>query len=98
METNLQISQALLDKAITTTANLQAMIEETTTRYRDSPILGKFIGPYSAWTVCGILLSVIGAHSPRLTLAALAIGAGEYKPHRLAADHARITYFQFTSQ
>ncbi|KAH1694510.1 hypothetical protein KXX24_002414 [Aspergillus fumigatus] len=75
METNLQISQALLDKAITTTANLQAMIEETTTRYRDSPILGKFIGPYSAWTVCGILLSVIGAHSPRLTLAALAIGA-----------------------
>ncbi|KAF4153854.1 hypothetical protein CNMCM6069_000198 [Aspergillus lentulus] len=75
METNFQISQALLDKATATAANLQAMIDETTTRYRDSPILGNIIGPSSAWTVCGLLLSFIGAHSPRLALAALLIGA-----------------------
>ncbi|KAF4229579.1 hypothetical protein CNMCM6805_001255 [Aspergillus fumigatiaffinis] len=75
METNFQISQALLDKATATAANLQAMIDETTTRYRDSPILGNIIGPSSAWTVCGLLLSLIGAHSPRLALAALLIGA-----------------------
>ena len=73
----MQISQALLDKATTTVANLQAMVDEAASKYREPQVLTGLFGQHSAWTVSTLLLSIIGALSPRAALAVLFIGCSE---------------------
>lgn len=58
---NAQISQALLDKAAATAANLHTIIDEAATKYKQIPNL-HFHG-LSTWTLCGVLLILIGAHN-----------------------------------
>ncbi|KAE8389254.1 hypothetical protein BDV23DRAFT_173281 [Aspergillus alliaceus] len=74
LQTSIRISQALIDKAATTTANLQVMIEETTALYKDSPTLGTLFSTYSSWTVFGLLLSLIASHHIKFALVMLVIG------------------------
>lgn len=76
MQTDIRISQALLDKVTATAANLQTMVDETATKYRESPVLGGLHGTYSAWTVCALLFSVLGAQNPKSALAMIFIGMG----------------------
>ncbi|ODM17347.1 hypothetical protein SI65_07022 [Aspergillus cristatus] len=71
---DIQISQGLLDKVTATAANLQTMVDETATTYRESPVLGGLHGTYSAWTVCALLFSMLGAQNPKSALAVLFIG------------------------
>jgi hypothetical protein len=73
---NAQISQALLDKATTTAANLHAMIDEAATKYKRIPDL--HFGGLSAWTLCGILVILIGAHNMKaaVSLFFLVFGKG----------------------
>ncbi|KAI9925205.1 hypothetical protein MW887_006125 [Aspergillus wentii] len=75
LQTNMRISQALLDKTAATAANLQTMIDETTVKYKEYPALGGFLGTYSAWTVCALLFSIIGAQNPRSALAVFFVGS-----------------------
>lgn len=79
LQTSMQISQALLDKATTTAANLQAMVDETVSRYREPTVLSVF-GPYSPWTVSALLFSIIGALNPRAGLAVFLIGTCKSSP------------------
>ncbi|OQD73973.1 hypothetical protein PENDEC_c013G05755 [Penicillium decumbens] len=58
-----QISQALLDKAATTAANLHAIIDEAATKYKQMPDL--HFGGIPSWTLYGILLFIIGVHNMR---------------------------------
>lgn len=74
IQTDIRISQALLNKITATAANLQAMVDETATKYRDSPALGGLHGTYSAWTVCALLFSMLGTQNPKSALAVLFIG------------------------
>lgn len=74
IQTDIRISQALLDKVTATAANLQTMVDETAIKYRDSPVLGGLHGTYSAWTVCALLFSMLGAQNPKSALAVLFIG------------------------
>ena len=78
IQTDIRISQALLDKVSATVANLQTMVDETATKYRDSPVLGGLHGTYSAWTVCALLFSILGAQNPKSALAVLFIGMGMF--------------------
>lgn len=71
----MHISQALVDKAAATAANLQAMIDEATARYKDSSAMSGPFGSYSAWTMYGLLLSVLGTQNSRIFIAMLLMGA-----------------------
>ncbi|KAI9046222.1 putative nuclear membrane fusion protein Kar5 [Aspergillus affinis] len=75
MQTSMHISQALIDKAAATAANLQAMIDEATTRYKDSPTLSGIFGSYSAWMAYGLLFSVLGTQNLKVFIAMLLIAA-----------------------
>lgn len=73
---NLRITQAILDKTVATTANVQAVLDETTTRYKRIPLLGGLLSAVSPWTVCALLIGAGGAHSSRRAAGILAMGAG----------------------
>ncbi|PYH93030.1 hypothetical protein BO71DRAFT_400031 [Aspergillus ellipticus CBS 707.79] len=73
LQTNMRISQALLDKIIATAANLQTMVDETTSRYRSSPVFGGFLGSYSTWTIISLLVGAIGALNPKLAIIMLIV-------------------------
>ena len=77
MQTNMRISQALLDKTTAAAANLQAIIDETATRYRDSYAFGSFLG-VSTWTICAFLFSMLSIQNPKPALAVLLIGISTY--------------------
>ncbi|OGM45195.1 nuclear membrane fusion protein Kar5 [Aspergillus bombycis] len=83
LQTSVQISQALLDKAAATTANLQAMIDETSARYKDSPVLRPLFSTYSSWTFYGLLLSLIASHNVKVALALLIISAFQFMATRI---------------
>lgn len=61
IQRNAQVSQALLDKATTTAANLHAIIDEAATKYKRIPDFQ--FGGFSTWTLCGALLILIGSHN-----------------------------------
>jgi hypothetical protein len=61
IQRNAQVSQALLDKATTTAANLHAIIDEAAAKYKRIPDLR--FGGFSTWTLCGALLILIGSHN-----------------------------------
>ncbi|KAL4865598.1 hypothetical protein BDV12DRAFT_200008 [Aspergillus spectabilis] len=67
LHTNMRISKELLDQTASTAANLQTMIDETTSRRLfDSPILGRLFGTYSPWAACAIFSSLlVGLQNPR---------------------------------
>ncbi|THC95915.1 hypothetical protein EYZ11_004601 [Aspergillus tanneri] len=75
LQTNMRISQTLLDRTAATAANLQAMIDEAAARYRESSSLGGLFGTYSSWTICGLLLSILGSQNPKIAIVMLLIGA-----------------------
>ncbi|KAF7594001.1 hypothetical protein BBP40_010398 [Aspergillus hancockii] len=75
LQTSIRISQALLDKVSTTTANLQVMIDETTARYKDLPSLGLLFNTYFRWFVYGLFLCLIASHRAKVALAIFAISA-----------------------
>ncbi|KAJ1717224.1 nuclear membrane fusion protein Kar5 [Aspergillus flavus] len=79
LQTSVQISQALLDKAAATAANLQAMIDETSARYKDTPALRPLFSTSFSWTFFGLLLSLIASHNVKFALAMLIIGARKYQ-------------------
>lgn len=83
LQVNMQISQALLDRATTAAANLQALVDEAATRYREAPVLSGLFGPYSEWTVSALLFSIIGALNPRAASAVLFIGSSRIALARL---------------
>lgn len=74
LEINMRISQALIDRATAAAANLQTMIDDSATRYRESPAFNGPLGPYSTWTMCILLFSMLGVQNPRSALALLLIG------------------------
>ncbi|QMW27368.1 hypothetical protein G4B84_002657, partial [Aspergillus flavus NRRL3357] len=78
LQTSVQISQALLDKAAATAANLQAMIDETSARYKDTPALRPLFSTSFSWTFFGLLLSLIASHNVKFALAMLIIGALQF--------------------
>ncbi|RAQ69658.1 nuclear membrane fusion protein Kar5 [Aspergillus flavus] len=79
LQTSVQISQALLDKAAATAANLQAMIDETSARYKDTPALRPLFSTSFSWTFFGLLLSLIASHNVKFALAMLIISARKYQ-------------------
>ncbi|KJK63553.1 hypothetical protein P875_00064994 [Aspergillus parasiticus SU-1] len=79
LQTSVQISQALIDKAAATAANLQAMIDETSARYTYTPALRPLFSSYFSWTFFGLLLSLIASHNVKVALAMLIIGARKYQ-------------------
>ncbi|PWY76943.1 hypothetical protein BO70DRAFT_397837 [Aspergillus heteromorphus CBS 117.55] len=78
LQTNIRISQALLDKTAAAAANLQAMIDETTIRYKESPTFGVFPVSSSTWTAFSLLIGLIGAQNPRLAIIVLAISISHF--------------------
>jgi hypothetical protein len=56
-----QVSQALLDRATTTAANLHTIIDEAAMKFKQTP--GLHQGSFSIWTVCLMLVIVIGAQN-----------------------------------
>lgn len=78
LQINMRISQALVDRATAAAANLQTMIDNSATRYQESPVFNGPLGPYSTWTMCVLLFSMLGIQNPRSALALLIIGMGTY--------------------
>lgn len=66
MQFKAQVSQALLEKATTSAANLHSMIDDATVKFKRTP--GLHSGGISAWTVCALLLIVIGAQSTKMAI------------------------------
>ncbi|KAJ5173328.1 hypothetical protein N7492_005921 [Penicillium capsulatum] len=69
MQYNTKISQTLLDKTAITAANLQTMMDETAIKMKRVP--GLHLGGFSAYSVCVILLIVIGAQNLRVAISLL---------------------------
>lgn len=78
LQTNMRVSHALVDRVTAAAANLQTMIDDSATRYRQSPVFNGPLGPYSTWTMCVLLFSMLGIQNPRSALVLLLIGMGEY--------------------
>ncbi|RAK94990.1 putative nuclear membrane fusion protein Kar5 [Aspergillus ibericus CBS 121593] len=87
LQTNMRISQALLEKTIAAAANLQAMVDDTATRYKEIPAFRSFLGSYPAGTVYSLLVGLIGAQSPRLAVVMLVIGICMHTPSLCRAYH-----------
>ena len=58
---NTQVSQALLDRTAVTAANLHTLIDEAATKFKQTP--GLHQGGLSIWTVCLMLLILIGVQN-----------------------------------
>lgn len=58
---NTQVSQALLDRTTTTAANLHTIIDEAAVKFKQTP--GLHQGGLSIWTVCLMLVIVVGAQN-----------------------------------
>ena len=89
LQTNMHISKALIDEATAAAANLQAMINESASKYRDSFFSSGPIGPYFPWTICVLLLCLLGAQNPKSALTLLFIGTCMFPnilPKRMIAD------------
>ena len=63
---NAQVSQALLDRATTAAANLHTIIDEAAIKFKQTP--GLHQGGLSTWTVCLMLLILIGAQNFKAAL------------------------------
>lgn len=74
LQTNMHISKALVDEATAAAANLQTMINESASKYRDSFFSGSPIGPYSPWTICVLLFCMFSAQNLKYALTLLFIG------------------------
>lgn len=74
LQTNMHISKALVDEATAAAANLQTMINESASKYRDSFFSGGSIGPYSPWTICVLLFCMLSAQNLKYALTLLFIG------------------------
>lgn len=77
LQTNMRITQALLEQTSTAAANLQTMMDETYGMLRDSPTLRNVFGPFSPGHLVALVFSLIGAHSSRLALGVLLIYVGK---------------------
>lgn len=66
MQFKAQISQALLDKVTMSAANLHSMIDDATVKFKRTP--GLHSGGISAWTICALLLILIGAQSTKMAI------------------------------
>ncbi|KAJ5596350.1 hypothetical protein N7450_002808 [Penicillium hetheringtonii] len=70
-----QISQALLDKVTTTTANLHSMMDEATVKFKRTP--GLHSGGISTWTLCLLLFILIGVQNAKMAVALFFLIFGE---------------------
>ena len=91
MQTNMRISQALLDKTTAAAANLQTIIDETATRYRESHAFGGFFGA-STSTICAFLFSMLSIQNPKPALALLLIGISTYTSEILVTIDQQLTF------
>ncbi|KAJ5168580.1 uncharacterized protein N7482_004174 [Penicillium canariense] len=66
---NMQVSQALLDRATAAAANLQMIIDDAAIKYKQTPGLHQ-VG-LSIWTVCLVLLIFIGAQNFKVAISLL---------------------------
>lgn len=66
LQSSTQVSQALLDKATTSAANLHALIDEAATRYKQTP--GLHFAGTSVWTMCLTFLLAIGSQNPKFAV------------------------------
>ncbi|KAJ5755934.1 hypothetical protein N7533_005477 [Penicillium manginii] len=66
MQFKAQVSQALLEKVAISAANLHSMIDDATVKFKRTP--GLHSGGISAWTVCALLLILIGGQSTRMAI------------------------------
>ncbi|KAE8376244.1 hypothetical protein BDV26DRAFT_241333 [Aspergillus bertholletiae] len=83
LQNSVQISQALLDKAAAATSNLQAMIDEASARYKETPAYRPLFSTYSSWTLFGLLLSLVASHNIKAALAILIISALPFMTTRI---------------
>lgn len=76
---NMQVTQALLDRASSAAANVQAVLDDTAARLRDSSSfrIASPLGKYFLWALCGLFSSLVGTYSPRSGLAVFSMGAGK---------------------
>ncbi|KAJ9200341.1 hypothetical protein DTO164E3_3048 [Paecilomyces variotii] len=81
---NVRIAQALLDRVVTTAANLQATVEETATGFQGLPSFPGMVGVYFPWTLCSLLASVVAAQHPRIIAGLLFLSCGKYNPTSLS--------------
>ena len=74
LQTNLRVSQALIEQTSATAANLQVMIDESYGSLRDSPRLVRGIfGSFVPGALSALVFSFIGAHNLRAGIAALLV-------------------------
>lgn len=66
LQANARVSQALLDKATTTAANLHAIIDEAAVRYKQTP--GFYLGGTPSWVLCVVALIILGAPNSKFAV------------------------------
>lgn len=80
MQYNAKLSQALLDKTATTAANLHTIIDEATVKAKLVPGLHR--GGFSTWSLCLVLLIVIGAQNIQVAIGLLFLIIGMFQHFR----------------
>lgn len=70
-----QVSQALLDKVTSTTANLHSMMDEATLKFKRTP--GLHSGGISVWTLCLLLIILIGVQNAKMAVGIFFLIFGE---------------------
>jgi hypothetical protein len=71
-----KVSEALLSKTSIAAANLQSILEDAAIKYKSVP--GFYLGGYSIWSLCGILLLIIAAHNFRVAISLVFLSLGMF--------------------
>jgi hypothetical protein len=72
-----KVTYALLEKLSSKAANLEAILEDTVTKFNDIPMVNDILGVrISPWTVCFALFSAIAIQNPKFAVI-LFVGFGE---------------------
>lgn len=58
-----RVAEGLLDKVAAKAANIETILDDTTARFNELPLLGM---PISPWTICALLLCLMAMQNPKL--------------------------------
>lgn len=70
-----KVAQALLDQLTAKAANLETVLEDTTVRFNDLPIVSGVLGiRLSPWTLCSLLFAIIAVQNPKAAVLVVLCG------------------------
>ena len=78
LQSNLRVSQALIEQTSATAANLQTTMDEIYVKFKSSPRIMRIFGSFGPGILSAVVFSFIGAQNMKAGMAAFVAYVGEY--------------------